>query len=122
MSALIPGTPQQRATQWLALAPIPLLIFLLPGPTQFRLVILPEAGALVLLMAGLAAFIGARLVRPALVIGAGVLCALACVLQLAQFGRGTIWLGGGGSMIPLYLAFAVGYLTLSLIRIDPDAD
>lgn len=122
MSALMVGTPQQRATQWLALAPLPMLVFLMRGPTQFRWVIMPTTGALILVAAGIVAFVGARLARRPLVIGAGVICAVAFVVQLAQFGRDTRWLGGGGSMIALYLAFALGYLTLGLIRPEPNAD
>ena len=110
-----------RAATWLAVSALPFLVFILSGPTQFRLVILSPAGGAVLVAGAALAYAGARLRRRPVIALAGVVFALAALLQLAQFGRGPTLLGGGGSMIALFGAFCVRFLALGLVRLPAPA-
>lgn len=73
-------------------------------------------GEWVLVVVGLVAVLGGFTQRSAPVVAAGGLFAVAAVVQLVQFGRGTNWLDGNGSTFSLMFALALGLLVVGLAR------
>jgi len=71
-------------------------------------------GALVTLMLGGAALVGAWLRARALVLVGAVGFAVVAIQVLAQFGRDSNVLGGRGGNLGLFLALAIGFAVLAL--------
>lgn len=92
----------------------------IPDSTQFRLVRIGGATAVVLIALGLVAIVAARLGHRPLVAIAGVGLLATAGLQLAQLGRSTNWLGGDGSTFGLLLSFGLGLTVLSLVPVPAE--
>lgn len=75
-----------------------------------------QLGALVTAALALVALAGAGLRRRPLVLLAGSGFALSAALTIIQTGRDPNWLGGRGNTLSLFLACAVGLLTLALVK------
>ena len=105
-----------QAAWWLALASLPFALFALRSPVPVHFVKVTGAALLVLLVLCALAAVGARTGRGVLVLAAAVGLLIAAVVQLAQTGRGTNWLGGDGSTYSVFLGFGVGLLALGLAR------
>lgn len=105
-----------RAAWWLALAALPFALFALGGPVTVHLVKVTGPALVVLLVLCALAAAGARTGRGVLIMAAAAGLLLAALVQLAQNGRGTNWLGGDGSTYAVLLGFGVGLLALGLGR------
>lgn len=105
-----------RAAWWLALCALPFTLFALGGPVTVHLVKVTGPALVVLLGLCALAAAGARTGRSVLIMAAGAGLLLAALVQLAQNGRGTNWLGGDGSTYAVLLGFGVGLLALGLGR------
>lgn len=111
-----------RAAMWLGVFGVFAASFALAsGPWKAADVKGPPA--IVTIVLGLVAIAGALLAKRVLVLLSGVGYLAAALLQLAQFGRGTNWLGGSGSTFTLFLGFGVGLLAVALApTLDPDKE
>lgn len=109
-----------RAAMWLGVAGVLAASFALAsGPWKAADIKGPPV--IVTIVLGLLAIVGARLAMRLLVLFAAVGYLAAALLQLAQFGRPTNWLGGSGSTFALFLGLGVGMLAVALApTLEPD--
>ncbi len=108
--------PFDRAAMTLGLAGVASPLFALSTSSNNNFVLIQGAGLFVVAVIGACAVLGAVMGIRVLVLAAGVLYLVAALLQLAQFGRSTNWLDGGGSLFALMLGLGIGLLALVLAR------
>ncbi|MEJ7629449.1 MAG: hypothetical protein WKF54_07645 [Nocardioidaceae bacterium] len=100
--------PFDRAAMTLGLAGV--------ASTLYALSTSQGAGLFVVAVIGACAVLGAVRGIRLLVLAAGALYLVAALIQLAQLGRSTNWLDGGGSLFAVMLGLGVGLVTLVLAR------
>lgn len=110
------GHPLDRAAAVLGAAGVIAVVFwpLSGDPWEFTK-IGPAAAGITVILGGVAVA-GGRLGRPELTIVAGAGHLLAALLQLAQAGRDTNWVGGDGSTFSYFLGLGVGLLAVATVR------
>lgn len=118
--------PLDQAAATLGAAGVASVVFSLTTSSNNNFVKVTGAGLLVFPLLGLCALAGGLTGRRILVRLAGVAYVAAAVLQLAQFGRSTNWLGGIGSTFALLLALGLGLLVVGFAprtdRTEPAAE
>ncbi len=95
-----------------AAAAVSIVFIVAPSNDAVRLVKVTPVAALVLLVVAVLGVLGARTGRSILYLTAGGLAVAAGVLQLAQFGRATNWVGGNGSTAALLAGLGIGFCAL----------
>lgn len=115
--------PLDRATTVLGIAGVVAVVFWPLNGDPWEFVKIGPAAAVVTVILGGVAVAGGRLGRSALALAAGAGFVLAALLQLAQFGRGTNWVGGNGSTFSYFLGLGVGLLAVAAVRrTDTDSE
>jgi hypothetical protein len=113
--------PLDRAAVALGAAGVLLVLMAPVGGDPWELVQVGLGAAVVTAVLGALAVVGGRTARAAVVLAAGAGYVAAALLQLAQFGRDTNWLGGNGSTVSFFLGLGAGLLAVALARrSDPD--
>jgi hypothetical protein len=107
------------AAMTLGTAGVVAVVFVLTNGDPWQLVRIRAVAAIVTAVLGGIAIAGGLAGRVALVGAAGAGYLIAALLQLAQFGRDTNWLGGSGSTVSYFLGLGVGLVVITLAR-EPD--
>ncbi len=107
--------PLDRAALLLGALAVLSPVFALSTSSNNNFVTVRNGGLVVLVVLGLVALAGGYLSSPRVVLGAGVGCGLAALLQLVQLGRSTNWLDGSGSTFSLLLALTIGLVSVGLV-------
>ena len=110
------GQPLDRAADALGIAGVVAVVFWPLTGDPWELVKIDTAAAIVTVLLGVAAVVGARRGLPTLAFAAGAGYLLAALLQLAQAGRASNWLGGNGSTVSYFLGLGVGLLAVATTR------
>lgn len=113
--------PLDRAALALGGAGIVSPLFALSTSSNNNFVLMQGASLFVLPALGAFAVIGAVMGKRLIVLLAGMAFGLAALLQVAQFGRTTNWLDGGGSTFALILGLGIGLLVVGLVPRDLSA-
>lgn len=109
----IPESPRDQAALALGLLALISPVFALTTSSNNNFVKMEGISILLFPLVGLLAIAGALTARAVLATAAGAIFGLMALLQLAQFGRDTNWLGGSGNTFSLLLALSVGLLLTS---------
>ena len=91
-----------------------LFVFVAGAPAPVDLAHVPGPAAAVMAVLGALGVLGGLVHRVALVIVAGAGLVAAALLQLAQLGRQSNWLGGDGSTVSLMGGLGLGVLVIGL--------
>jgi hypothetical protein len=103
-----------RAAVTLGAAGVLAAVFVLTDGDPWQLVRIRAVAAILTTVLGGMAIAGGLAGRAALVLAAGAGYLIAALLQLAQFGRDTNWVGGSGSTVSYFLGLGVGLVVITL--------
>jgi hypothetical protein len=115
--------PLDRAAMVLGVVGVVSIGFALTTSSNNNFVLVQGLGLILFPVLGAGAVIGGALGQRSIVLAAGAAYVASALIQLAQFGRPTNWIGGNGSTFALLLSLGIGLLVVGLApRLAPSTD
>ncbi len=115
--------PLDRAAMVLGVVGVVSIGFALTTSSNNNFVLVQGLGLILFPVLGAGAVIGGALGQRSIVLAAGAAYVASALIQLAQFGRPTNWIGGSGSTFALLLSLGIGLLVVGLApRLAPSTD
>lgn len=115
--------PLDRAAMVLGVVGVVSIGFALTTSSNNNFVLVQGLGLILFPVLGAGAVVGGALGQRSIVLAAGAAYVASALIQLAQFGRPTNWIGGSGSTFALLLSLGIGLLVVGLApRLAPSTD